>query len=86
KIIEMQLVQKRLADITIDLYLMVACVSRCSKQIKQEGKDIKQTLQMTQIFCEQAHQRIKINFKHMDINMDETIKDLANVSQNLEIV
>ncbi|HMQ10783.1 MAG TPA: acyl-CoA dehydrogenase family protein [Oligoflexia bacterium] len=86
KIVEMQLVQKRLADITIDLYLMIACVSHCSTQIKQEDAQVENALKMTKIFCEQAHQRIKNNFKQMDNNLDESIKDLANVTQNLEIV
>lgn len=75
---EKQFVQKRIAEVAIDLYRMIAVVSRVTKVIEEKGKEKAESdIAIARTFCVQASRRIGRNFRDMDRNVDEYLKDLA---------
>ena len=78
KIWEKQFVQKRIAEIVMDLYRMTAVISRVTQLIEAQGEDKTQTeLTIAQVFCQEATRQIGRNFRNMDKNIDEHLKDLS---------
>ncbi|HLG20304.1 MAG TPA: acyl-CoA dehydrogenase family protein [Bdellovibrionota bacterium] len=78
KIWEKQFVQKRIADIAIDLYRMTAVVSRVSRSIELKGLKAAQTeLTMVQAFCAEANRQVTRNLRNMNRNVDEQLKSVS---------
>ena len=74
---EMQYVQRRVADITIDLYAMVACISRATASLRQKGPEAEREARLCRAICGQASHRIKRNIRMFDDNDDELMKSIA---------
>jgi acyl-CoA dehydrogenase family protein 9 len=74
---EMQFVQRRVADITIDLYAMVACISRATASLLDRGPEAEREARLCRTFCGRAAHRIKRNIRMFDENDDEVLKQIA---------
>ena len=84
-IIEKQLAQKRLADMSIQLYVMLSVISRTSSILKDKNVDKQKkqySLHLANHACRDARYRFIANSKEMANNIDETVVKLAEqVSQ-----
>jgi len=79
KVIDEQMKVKRLADIAIDCYAMVACIGRANRSICIGLKNCDQEINMTKAFCYQARQRIERNLNDLkpSIELGVEIDDLS---------
>ncbi|MCS6911753.1 MAG: acyl-CoA dehydrogenase family protein [Myxococcales bacterium] len=92
QISEMQYVQQRVADVAIDLYAMVACVSRCTaalhahdaRRAAGEGveaageiDEAERELRLCHGFCGKAAERIRHRLERFNQNDDELMKAIA---------
>lgn len=76
---EKEFVQKRISNIVIDLYAMICTVSRTTFFIQKDGiGKSRNTILLCQAFCDRAARRIKRNFRSMDGNDDENLKEISN--------
>ena len=78
EISEMQFVQRRIADVTIDLFIMIASMSRASASLFDRGPDAEREAKLCRAACARASARIKRNIRAMDDNDDEIVKAIAN--------
>ena len=77
-IAEMQLAQRRIADTTIDLYAIAACIARTTRAIERRGEEgARRELDMTTVFTAMAHKRLRQNFSDYQKNDDELRKAVA---------
>ena len=74
---EMQYVQRRVADITIDLYMMIACIARTTSSLIERGPEAEREAKLCRAVCGRAGARIKRNIRLFDDNDDELIKAIA---------
>jgi acyl-CoA dehydrogenase family protein 9 len=75
---EMQFVQRRVADVAIDLYAMVACISRSTQALLERGPEAEREARLCRAFCGRAAMRIKRNIRQFDDNDDELLKTIAD--------
>jgi len=69
----------RLADMMIDLFGMVAVISRLDSLLKQEGEvKAKHELTMGKAYCEQAWRRIRRNSRQLEDNIDDWRREIAH--------
>ncbi|KAK3778252.1 hypothetical protein RRG08_060178 [Elysia crispata] len=61
KVVHEQMKLRRLADICIDLFAMIACISRSSRSICIGLRNADHEILLTRAFCYEADQRIKRN-------------------------
>jgi acyl-CoA dehydrogenase family protein 9 len=77
-IIYREMVQRRLADAAIDLFGMIACISRVDTLINKKGVEkASGEIRLCNTFCEQAWRRIRRNLLMVDNNSDDDIKTIA---------
>jgi len=77
-IVKKQIIQRRLADAMIDLYAMIAVISRVDTCIKEKGEEnCKKEIELCNAFCEKAWRRIRRNILMIDKNDDNRILDIA---------
>jgi len=77
-IAEMQYTQKRVADIAIDLYGIVACVSRTSRPIEKRGDEgSRREIDLTSAFASAAERRLAENVAAFDTSDEELRKSIA---------
>ena len=85
KIIDKQFTQKRLADMSIQLYIILSVISRTSAILKDKNIDKEKrqySLWLANHACRDARYRFMANLKEMSNNIDETAIKLADrVSQ-----
>ena len=82
-IAEMQFTQKRVADVAIDLYAIVAVLSRTTRAIERQGEEgARRELDLTQIFIASAHRRLRETSASFDDNDDELRKAVATKAYN----
>ena len=74
---EMQFVQRRIADISIDLFAMIASMSRATASLLDRGPDAEREAKLCRAVCTRASLRIKHNIRAMDDNDDEPLKAIA---------
>jgi acyl-CoA dehydrogenase family protein 9 len=74
---EMQYVQRRVADVVIDLFMMIACMSRASAALTAQGPAAEPEARLCRAVCSRASQRIKRNIRMFDDNDDELLKSIA---------
>lgn len=75
---EMQFVQRRVADMAIDLYLMVACIARATTSIAEKGApEAERETKLCRAACGRAATRIRRTIRQFDDNDDELLKALA---------
>ena len=78
KIFLEQLIQKRLADVAIDLFGMIAVLSRTTAVINEKGIENAQLeISVSQSFCQQARRRCWGNLKGISRNDDELTRAIA---------
>jgi acyl-CoA dehydrogenase family protein 9 len=75
---EMQFVQRRIADITIDLFVMIATMSRATASLLERGPDAEREAKLCRAACSRSSARIKRNIRAMDDNDDELLKAIAH--------
>jgi len=80
EIIEKELIQFRLANAAIDLFGMIACISRVESDIQRKGVDnCTNDITLCNLFCEQAWRRIRRNILMVDKNDDSTTIKIAEI-------
>jgi len=74
-----QFAQKRLAHAGMDLYAMVAAISRATTSLDEHGTTAAggRDRLMCRLFCERAHRRVQGTLRAMDDNDDEDLKAIA---------
>ncbi|MFT3773541.1 MAG: acyl-CoA dehydrogenase family protein [Minicystis sp.] len=78
-IAEMQYTQKRVAEITMDLYGIAACLARTTRAIERRGEDgARREIDLTQIFTAAAQKRLRQNVHEFTHNDDELRKAVAS--------
>jgi acyl-CoA dehydrogenase family protein 9 len=78
-IIYREMVQRRVADAVIDLYGMIATISRVDTLIKKQGEEkCSEQVRICNTFCEQAWRRIRRNLLMVDKHSDEAVKAVAD--------
>lgn len=79
QIIGKQFASRRLADIMIDLFVLVSVLSRVSTRLEKNGPaEAEKELAIARALSRQAKLRIDANFSGIDDNDDELIKGLAD--------
>ncbi len=77
-VINQQFLLKRIADMSIQLFGMIAVISRVDTLIKEKGlSKVEQELRLARTFCEEAWRTIRRNARQIDKNIDEWRKDIA---------
>ena len=77
-IIGKQFATRRLADVMIDLFVLGCVISRVTASIEAIGQDAAaQEIEIAKAFAGQARGRCRRNFRKIDDNDDEIIKNLA---------
>jgi acyl-CoA dehydrogenase family member 9 len=74
---EMQFAQRRIADVAIDLYAMMACIARATRSLLDRGPDAEREAKLCRAACMRAAHRIKHNIRQFDDNDDELLKSIA---------
>jgi len=77
EISEMQYVQRRVADVVIDLFMMIACMSRATAALNARGPEAEREARLCRAICGRASHRIKRNIRLFDDNDDELLKSIA---------
>jgi len=78
-IIFREMIQERLSNAAMDLFAMIACISRVDALIRKKGaSDCRSEIDLTNTFCEQAWRRVRRELLMADSNNDHAIKDIAN--------
>jgi alkylation response protein AidB-like acyl-CoA dehydrogenase len=78
-IIGKQFASYRLAEIMIDLFVMACTISRVQASIEKNGLEAARTeIDILHAFSRAANVRIKHNFRRIDNNDDEMLKNLAD--------
>ena len=77
-IAEMQYAQRRVADMTIDLYGIAACLARTTRAIERRGEEgARREIDLTTVFTAGAHKRLRQNASDFQKNDDELRKAVA---------
>lgn len=77
RIFERQMVQKRIADLLIDLFVGLCVLSRADSVVRSDPASTKQVVDIAQIFTHQARRRMVRNIRGADHNEDRSIDSLA---------
>jgi acyl-CoA dehydrogenase family protein 9 len=78
-IIYREMITERLANAAIDLYAMIATISRVDTMISEKSADAcKHEISMCNVFCDQAWRRVRRNLLMVDNNNDRAMKALAD--------
>ena len=65
-IIDEQMLLERVSDIAIDLYAMVAVVSRATRALEQDRRGAAHEATLAAVFCEQADRRIRRRLRALE--------------------
>ncbi|PRP94469.1 putative acyl-CoA dehydrogenase [Enhygromyxa salina] len=79
-IIDEQLLVERIADVAIDLYAMVAVVSRATRALEEGRKAATHEAQLASVFCERANRRIRRRLRAVEQgrkNGDVQLREIA---------
>jgi acyl-CoA dehydrogenase family protein 9 len=77
-IIGNQLISKRVADITIDLFVGFCVLSRVTKMLEEKGEaQCVDELRIARLFAQQAKRRMNSNLRRLEKNEDGDLKGLA---------
>jgi acyl-CoA dehydrogenase family member 9 len=77
-IIYREIISERLANAAIDLYAMIATISRVDTMISEKGKDAcEKEISICNVFCDQAWRRVRRNLLMVDNNNDKAMKEIA---------
>lgn len=74
-----EMITTRLADAAIDLYAMIATISRVDTKINDYGEsECEKEIKICNTFCSQAWRRARRNLLMIDKNDDENLKEIAD--------
>ena len=74
-----EMITTRLADAAIDLYAMIAIISRVNTRIEEIGiEKADKEVKICNTFCQQAWRRARRNLLTIDKNNDEHMKEIAD--------
>ncbi len=76
KLVSRQNTLNRFVDVGLELFAMAAACSYADSLNKKDGKD-KNSVDLADLFCQQAEDRIKKHFKDVHHNYDKTSKAVA---------
>ena len=83
EIIYREMISERLANAAIELYAMIATISRVDTMISEKGADkCKYEISICNVFCDQAWRRVRRNLLMVDNNNDRTMKEIADFIVN----
>lgn len=78
-IVDKQFAMKRLGSIMIDMFALIAVISRVTLSIEEQGiEKAQKELDILHVFAGQCRGRIRGNYSKIDNNDDELIKSLAD--------
>jgi acyl-CoA dehydrogenase family protein 9 len=84
-IIGKQFATSRLAAIMGDMFVLACVLSRVSQALEEKGTEgAKNEVAILKTFAFQAKRRMRENYKQIDMNVDEEIKELADFVTNEE--
>jgi len=78
EVITRQFAQRRIADMAIDLYAMVAVISRLDTLLKS-AVPAENDLIVGRMFIDDAWRRIRRNVRQLDTNMDKSRKEICEI-------
>ncbi|MCG3121173.1 MAG: putative acyl-CoA dehydrogenase [bacterium] len=78
-IILKQFIQRRLADMVIDLYAMIAVMARVDTLLKADANEAQQDLLVAKTFIDEAWRRIRRNHRQIDENIDHQRKQVCEL-------
>ena len=78
RIIEMQFAMRRFADVLIDMFIFAAVLSRVTRSIEEKGEEgAAHEIEIARVVSGQVQGRVARNFRKIDDNHDQLIKNLA---------
>jgi hypothetical protein len=78
-IIYREMILERLANAAIDLYGMIATISRVDTLIQDKGPEkCEHEIQICNAYCDQAWRRVRRNLLMVDTNNDRAMKKIAD--------
>nr|CAB3219675.1 very long-chain specific acyl-CoA dehydrogenase, mitochondrial-like [Phallusia mammillata] len=81
KFVEMQFLQNRIANATIDIFGMMAVISRASKSLKNNVPNAKNEAKMCNVWCNSAAKRVTDNLNKVSDSVSlQDFKDMAKLS------
>ena len=84
-IVNREFAQKRIADCSIDLFSMIATLSRVTLAISQKGEEgSEEEINICKTYCARAGGRIKTRLKRLTENDDENIKEISSYTQEAQ--
>ena len=79
EIAERQFVQRRIAEMAMDLYAIAACIARTTRAIERRGEDgARREIDLTTVFTGIAHKRLRQHVSDFQKNDDELRKAVAS--------
>ncbi|HVI00152.1 MAG TPA: acyl-CoA dehydrogenase family protein [Enhygromyxa sp.] len=82
-IIDEQMLLERVADVAVDLYAMVAVVSRATQAIEQNRKSAGHEALLASVFCEQANRRIRRRLRAIEQGRKNGDVELRQIADEL---
>lgn len=79
-ILEEQMLLRRVADVAIDLYGMVACIARATRSLEEKLDSADHEARLCTVFCDGAFRRIRRNLRALQEprnNGDDALRELA---------
>jgi acyl-CoA dehydrogenase family protein 9 len=74
-----EFVLERIADATIDLYVMTACLARATSTIEKLGAEgAEREIDLTRLFCAGAGRRVRRQWKALESNQDELVRRVSD--------
>lgn len=81
KIMQREYVQQRVADAAIDLYAMLATLSRTTARLEEVGeKGAAREVKLTRLFCAQAWRRMRRNLAQIEKNDDALTTEVSEIA------
>lgn len=78
EVLQREYLQKRLADVAIDLYAMSAALSRATARIESVGEaEAADHIRLAHTFCNMAWRRVRRNLRLIDHNPDRRFHDVV---------
>lgn len=81
---EHQFALNRVADAAIDIYGMVAVLSRASRSLERNHSSAQHELELTKVFCDEACERVAVNLRDAtDSKAIQKYNSLARISKDV---
>jgi alkylation response protein AidB-like acyl-CoA dehydrogenase len=78
-IVDKQFALRRIADILVDQFVLASTISRVNAAVEEKGADgAKRELGLLKVVARRVRGRVRGNFRRMDVNDDEVVKELAD--------